>query len=151
MTSQIPQFREPDATKIHNVVALTYGRLGVRSTRNGRAHRQDEATEILVQREQLQHPPWRFRVGGEMFAVLSVTVYGYFLWIQISYFEDVERDAALVSSASPLRVESSCLIVLVDIDCLVKCLQLILFSPVLRVFELRKCLLWYKLSRAKIS
>ena len=86
-----------------------------------------------------------------MFAVLSVAVYGNFLWIQISYFEDVERDAALVSSTGPLRVESSCLVVLVDVDCLVKCLQLILFSPVLRVFELRKCLLWYKLSRAKIS
>ena len=51
---------------------------------------------------------------------------------------------------SPLRVQSSCLVVLVNVDCLVQRVQLILCSPIFCVLELTERLLRYELSCAKV-
>ena len=116
MVPQIPQLRKPDAAQIDNVIALANRRLRVFSIRDGRAQWQDESTQVLIQREQLQHLPGHFRVGGEFPAVFAVGVHAHRLRIDLGDFVDVEGDAAFVSSTRPLRVQAARLLVLVDVD-----------------------------------
>lgn len=66
-------------------------------------------------------------------------------------FKDVEGNASLITPPCPLRIESSCLLVLVYIDCFVQRIDLVLLPPVFRVLELTKGILWDKLSCAKVS
>lgn len=104
MIPEIEQLCETDPTQIDDIIALTDRRLAVWSSRNGGAHRQHKAAEILVQREQLQHLPRQLGVGRLLSAVLAVGVCGNILGVQVIDLVDVEWDATLVPSTSPLRV-----------------------------------------------
>ena len=83
--------------------------------------------------------------------MLAFRVRVHSLTVQMRSLEDVQRDAALVSTPSPLRVESPCLLVLLDVYSLVELLQVVLFPPVLGVFELTIGILRYELPSAQIS
>ena len=52
MIPQAPKLRKADLGDIHNIVTLADGRLRMLSIRYRRAEWQDEATKVLIQREQ---------------------------------------------------------------------------------------------------
>ena len=147
---QVEQLRQAYSTHVDNVVTLTDRRLGMLSVRQGRTERQHEPTQILVQREELEHLPWHFRVGRLVLLVLACRVGRDILRIQIANLIDIEWNAALVSSPCPLRVQTPRRLILVDVDGLVQLLELVLLAPVLRVLQLLERLLRYKLARAQV-
>jgi hypothetical protein len=148
---QVKQLPKSNTGKIDNIVALAYGRLVMRPIGHCRAHGQDEAAQILVERKQLEHLPWCLAVCGLLPAVFAIRIHRHVFRVQIADLEDVEGDATLVSPPSPLWIQPACLFVLLDVDGLVQPVEIVLFAPVFRVFELGECLLWYKLSSSQIS
>ena len=148
---QVEQLPKANAGEIDNVVALTDWRLVMRPIGHRRAHGQDKAAQILVERKELEHLPWRLAVRGLLPAVFAIRVHRDVFWIQIADFEDIEGDATLVSPPRPLWIQPACLFVLMNVDGLVQPIEIVLFPPVFRVLELGECFLWDKLPRSKVS
>lgn len=147
---QIVQLVESDAAQVDNTIALADWRLRAWSVGNHGAQGQHEATHVLVEGEKLQHLPRRLGVGGLLQPVLAVRVDGHILGVQISDLEYVEGDASLVSAASPLRIQSSGLVVLSHFYRLVQRVQIILLPPIFGILELREGFLRDELPRPQI-
>lgn len=85
------------------------------------------------------------------FLLGAVCVGTHSLVVQMRHLKEVDRNTAFVSSAKPLRVEPPGSVVLLDIDGLVKGINVILFAPILRVFQLAEGLFGYKLAGSQIA
>lgn len=151
MVLQIPKFGQTNTTDIYDVIGLADGRLQMRSIGHGGAEREDEATEIFVQGEKLEHLPRGLGVGRLMLAVLPTRVCSDLFRIQVVHLEDIKGNPALVSPACPLRIQPPCLLVLMDVDRLIKLVQLIGLPPVLRILELAEGICRDEFARAQIS
>lgn len=107
MALEIPELLEPDAADVDDIIRRDDGRLRVRSAQR-RAHRHDEAQEVLVQREQTQQTLGlggrRLRFVGEVRFAQRFGVRGHVLGVQVFDFEDVDGDSAAVATAGPLGV-----------------------------------------------
>jgi hypothetical protein len=69
----------------------------------------------------------------------------------LSDLEQVDRDAALVPTTKPLRVESPGGFVLFHVDGVVQSVELVVLSPVLGVFQLIVSFLGKKLAGSQVA
>lgn len=162
MIPQTPKLRKPHFTQIHQITALAHRRLAVRPIRYHRAQGQDEAAEVLVQCEEPEHLPGRLRLGrgggqrgrGARFLLLAVLVaavgtHGF--GVDLVDLVDVEGDPSLVPPSCPLWVQSSCGLILVDVDRLIEVVEVVVFAPVLCILELLEGFFGDKLAGAEVA
>lgn len=106
MALQIPKLLQPDAADVDDIRGRDNRGLRV-GARQARAHGHDEVEEVLVEGEQTEQS---LRDGGRLVRLgLGLgrhgrVVRGHVLAVQVLDLEDVDGDAAAVSSAGPLGV-----------------------------------------------
>lgn len=93
---QVPKLLETDFGDVDNVVRLVNRRFRIGASRYCRAEWHDEPGQVFVQCEQPQTRHRRSRVERR--------IRRHFLGVQLSNFVQIDGDAALVSSAGPLRI-----------------------------------------------
>ena len=83
--------------------------------------------------------------------MLGSSIGGYRLVVDLGNLEEINRDASLVATSKPLRVQSPGGVILVDVDGVVQSVELVLLAPVLGILQLVESFLCEKLAGSQIA
>lgn len=138
---QIPKLAQAHPAHINNIRAQRDGRARMLAIRHLRAQRLHKTREVLVQRKEARHLGILLFAAGVLRHLAVRLVDGLFvgvdgLAVEVADLKQVQRDAATVAAAGPLRVEAAALLVGGDVDGVVEQVDLRGCAPVLGVAEL---------------
>lgn len=137
---EVPELLQADARDIDNVCAQGDGGVVEVAVLQLRREGLVEAGEVLVEGEQAQQALRGLAVplGLAEGLLAGLLVGGDGLGVEVLDLEEVQRDAAAVAAAGPLRVQAAALLVGVELDGVVEGVDVAAGAPLLRVLELRE-------------
>lgn len=147
----LTKLSETNVGNVDNIVTLADRCLWVCAVLYVGAQRQDETTHVLVQSEQAHHLRRLFGGRHRALTLLGSSVRGDSFHVNLRNLEQVDWDAALVPTTKPLRVESPGSFILFHVNCVIKCVQLVLLAPVLGIFKLVVSFLGQKLASSQVA